>query len=78
MNGQPPDEMDLFADVDRLIEEQRISCLWFMRPDHRPSSLVERVRGLEQIERHGDLDAFRRAATLKLSLIHISEPTRRH
>ena len=69
---QPPDEASLLADVDRLVEEQRIACLWFMRPEYRPSSRAERVKALEQIERHGDLDAFRRAATLKRWLLQTS------
>ena len=67
-----PDVATLVADVDRLIEEHRISCLWFLRPDYRPSTRDERVRALEQIERHGDLDAYRRAATLKRWLLQTS------
>ncbi len=65
MTAHPPDEAILLADVDRLIEEDRISALWFLRPDYHPSTREERVRALEQIERHGDLDAYRWAATLK-------------
>ena len=74
MSAQPPDERELVADADRLIEEHRVSCLWFMRPDYRPSTNEERVRALEHIERHGDLDTFRRAATLKRwLLLHSSD-----
>jgi hypothetical protein len=51
--------------VDRLIDENRIRCLWFLRPDYYPSTLEERLRVLGLIERHGDREAFRRAAALR-------------
>jgi hypothetical protein len=59
------DEAGVNAAVDRLVDEQRIACLWFLRPDYVPATRAERLRVLEQIERHGDRDAFRRAATLR-------------
>ena len=65
MSTSRPDDVALAAEVDRLVDEQRIACLWFLRPDFRPTTTVERIRVLEQIERHGDLDSFRRAATLR-------------
>ncbi len=51
--------------VDRLVDEYRVRCLWFLRPDYYPATLGERLRTLGYIERHGDREAFRRAATLK-------------
>jgi hypothetical protein len=51
--------------VNRLIDEYRIRCLWFLRPDYYPSTPEERLRVLGHIERHGDREAFRRAAVLK-------------
>jgi hypothetical protein len=57
------------ADVDQLVNEHRITSLWFMRPDYRPVTTQERIRLLEQIERHGDLESFRRAATLRRWLL---------
>jgi len=59
------DEDRIAAEVDRLVDEQRITSLWFLRPDYYPSNRRERLRVLEQIERHGDVVAFRRAATLR-------------
>jgi hypothetical protein len=56
---------EVTAAVNRLVDEQRISSLWYLRPDYYPSTLEQRIRVLERIERHGDLDAFRRAATLR-------------
>lgn len=51
--------------MDRLLDEYRVRCLWFLRPDYHPATTEERVRVLGYIERHGDREAFRRAATLK-------------
>jgi hypothetical protein len=59
------DEPSSAQAVDRLVEEQRATCLWFLRADYRPVTDEERIRALEHIERHGDLEAFRRAATLR-------------
>ena len=52
-------------DVDRLVEEYRVRCLWFLRPDYYPSTLEERLKVLGYIEQRGDLEGFRRAATLR-------------
>jgi len=51
--------------VNPLVDEYRIRCLWFLRRDYYPSTPEERLRVLGHIERHGDRQAFRRAATLK-------------
>ena len=51
--------------VNRLVDEHRVRCLWFLRPDYYPSTLEERLRVLGHIERHGDRDAFCQAAALK-------------
>lgn len=63
--AQRPDDAMLAAAVDRLVDEERIACLWFLRPDYYPLTHEERRRVLKLIERHGDLEAFRRAATLR-------------
>lgn len=63
--AQKPDAATLAAAVDQLVDEQRIACLWFLRPDYYPATDGERLRVLGLIERHGDLQAFRRAATLR-------------
>jgi hypothetical protein len=60
-----PDDSTLAAEVDQLVDEQRVSCLWFLRPDYYPQTDRERLRVLGLIERRGDLQAFRRAATLR-------------
>jgi hypothetical protein len=58
-------ERTLNEQIDDLVEEQRIACLWFLRPDYLPSSDQERIGVLEHIQKHGDLAAFRRAGILK-------------
>lgn len=65
MAAPRPDDVALIEDVDRLVDEHRISCLWFLRPDYYPSTDAERIEVLALIERHGDRHAFRRAATLR-------------
>ena len=53
------------ADFRRFIDEQRARCLWFLRPDFYPTTAAERDEVLRQIERHGDLAAFKRAAEFR-------------
>lgn len=52
----------LAEEVDRLVDKQRIACLWFLRPGSRPTTTEQRILVLRLIGRHGDLAAFRRAA----------------
>lgn len=52
-------------EVRGLIDAYRNECLWFLREDYYPQTPTEMIRVLDQIQRHGNLDAFRRAATLK-------------
>jgi hypothetical protein len=72
MGTRGPVGVDVAAEVDRLIEECRLTCLWFLRPDYHPATDAERLRLLGEIERRGDLDAYRRAATLRRWLSHDS------
>ncbi len=59
------DEKQAADAVNRLVDEYRVRCLWFLRGDFYPSTLAERLRVLGYIERRGDLEAFRRAAELR-------------
>ncbi len=56
---------DTFAAIDRLVDEYRVSCLWFLRPDFYPRTQAERTHVLQSIERHGTVDAYQRARTLR-------------
>lgn len=51
--------------VNALVDEYRHRCLWFLRSDFYPSTDEERLRVLDDIQRHGDLAAFRRAAEVR-------------
>ena len=61
---EPPDHRAVIDSVDRLVDEYRVRCLWFLRPDYYPSTVDERLRVLAYIERHGDREGFRRARML--------------
>jgi hypothetical protein len=61
--------------VDALIDEYRTRCLWFLRPDYYPTTTEERLRLLGYIERHGDLQAYRRVSSLRQWLSHRSSAT---
>jgi len=65
MSTKPADRARIVDEIDRLIDEYRLRCLWFMKPGYYPRTDDQRIRILLSIERHGDLTAFRRAATLR-------------
>ena len=51
--------------VNGLVDQYRIRCLWFMRPDYYPATREERLKALSYIEQRGDREAFLRAGTLR-------------
>jgi hypothetical protein len=51
--------------LDRLVDDYRSRCLWFLRADYYPRTRDEILRVLRQIEGHGDLAAFQRAADIR-------------
>jgi hypothetical protein len=63
--GPDLDEKEVVGAIDRLVDEYRVRCLWFLRADYYPSTHEERLRVLGYIEGHGDLEAFRRAGELR-------------
>lgn len=62
MRPVPPEAA---AALRELVDEYRSRCLWFLRPDYQPATLAEAERVLDAIERHGDREAFRRAARIR-------------
>ena len=56
---------DIAETVDRLVDEYRHRCLWFLRGDYYPTTDEERLRILAYIERHGDRSAYVRAAEVR-------------
>lgn len=53
------------TELRSLVDEYRIQCLWFLRPDYYPATREEALRVLRQIERHGDRTAFVRAGRIR-------------
>lgn len=56
-------------DVHILVDDYRTRCLWFLRDDFYPMSRETRLRVLDYVHRHGDQDAFVRAAALRQWLL---------
>jgi hypothetical protein len=48
-----------------LVDAYRTRCLGFLRPDYYPATPAEALRVLEGIERHSDVEAFRRAGEIR-------------
>ena len=53
-----------YRELNALIDQYRVQCLWFLREDHYPENQEDALRILGYIKRYGDLEAFRRASTL--------------
>jgi hypothetical protein len=51
--------------VDRLVEECRVECLWYVRPDYLPSTDEERLAILDAIQQRSTREVFQRAGVLK-------------
>jgi hypothetical protein len=58
-----------------LVDEYRDRCLWFLRRDYYPSTRDEGLRVLDAIQRHGGVEAFRRAAEIRAWLSRPSSAT---
>jgi hypothetical protein len=58
--------------IDGFVDDYRVRALWFLRDDYYPRSDAELLKVLEQVEKHGDLRAFRRAAAMRRWLLHRS------
>jgi hypothetical protein len=56
---------DIAEAVNRLVDEYRHRCLWFLREEYYPVDDDERLRVLGSIERHGDVTAYRRASEIR-------------
>ena len=66
------DEKAVMQRVNALVDEYRTRCLWFLREDFYPQTPTDALRVLDYIERHGDVAAFQKAATLKQWLLQNS------
>ncbi len=64
-HGTNPIPQEILEAVDRLVETNRLQCLWFMREDFFPRSAAEVDRALAEIELHGDRQAWAEARSLR-------------
>ena len=63
--GMNDGSIDIAETVNRLVDEYRHRCLWFLREDYYPMTDEERLRILGYIQRHGDRRAYVRAAEVR-------------
>ena len=56
---------DVVRAIDVLVDECRVECLWYLRPDFHPGTDVERAQILDAIQARSNRDVFQRAGTLK-------------
>lgn len=56
---------DVLPEVRVLVDRYRARCLWFLEPDYYPHTRLEVLRVLEYLERYGDRDAYRAAASIR-------------
>lgn len=61
----PPATAEVARAVDALVDECRVSCLWYVAADYYPVSDEERWNVLDLIQQHADLATFKRAGELK-------------
>ena len=61
--------------VNRLVDEYRHRCLWFLRDDYYPTTDDEQLRVLDYIQRYGDRSAYVRAAEVRQWLLRTSSAT---
>lgn len=72
VSGDAPQMEERF---ESLCSEYRTRCLWFLRADYKPVTNEQKLRLLMYIERHGDLEAFRRVAPVRKWLLQNSKQT---
>jgi hypothetical protein len=61
----PASYEDLARAIDALVDECRSDALWFLKPDYHPHTDDERRRVLHEIQKHGDVERYKRAARLE-------------
>jgi hypothetical protein len=58
----PASHEELARAIDALVDECRAAALWFLRPDYYPRTDEERQQVLSEIQEHGDVENYKRAA----------------
>ena len=70
---QESDTQAVAEEIDRLVDEYRVTCLWFLREDYKPGTDEQRLRALALIGQHGDRRGFQRARELRDWLLRLSK-----
>ncbi len=66
---ETPDPEAVDAEIDRLVDANRVQCLWSAPKRYYPKSDEARLSVLDTIQRYGNRDAFIRAGRLKQWLL---------
>ena len=66
---------ELRPEIQALIQDYRLQCLWFLIPEFVPANPEQALRALYSIERYGDRRAFIRARELRACLLQSSNAT---
>lgn len=61
----PPRDSGSDDSLRALIDQYRTRCLWYMREGYYPTTNDEVLLVLDAIQRHGDVEAFKRAGVLR-------------
>jgi len=72
MSPSSPERTDIAAALAPLVERYRDRCLWFLREDFVPQTVEQALLALEQIEKHGDREAFVEARRLRQWVLQLS------
>lgn len=67
-----PERHEIEAEINQLIEANRVRCFWFAPKDYLPVCDEQRFRALRHIESHGDRQAFMQSRKLQEWLLRIS------
>ena len=67
-----PDVNTIEEDLRDLVDEYRSQCLWYLREDYYPQTREEMLRVLDRIQRHGNIESFRKAGKMKRWLLRNS------
>ena len=73
MSGETLTKDAVAAEIDKLVEQYRSMCFWFAPRDYLPQLDEQRLRALENIERYGDREGFKRARELRDWLLQPSK-----
>lgn len=63
------DDLSINDQINQLAEENRTTCLWFLRQDYLPASTSERLTVLKHLETYGNRQTFVCARTLRDCLL---------